>query len=74
MLLRLLIIAAVIWLAFKLLRPRPPRPKPRLATRRDGGRMVRCDDCGLYVPEKEAVSTGDHHYCSEAHRRRNGSS
>lgn len=40
-------------------RPRPERPQ----------RMVRCQHCGLHVPEGEAIADGGRFYCSEEHRR-----
>ncbi|MCG5534505.1 PP0621 family protein [Ectothiorhodospira mobilis] len=46
--------------------PDVKRPTPgQLGSRR----MVRCDYCGLHVPEEEAVRDGDRAYCSEDHRR-----
>jgi predicted negative regulator of RcsB-dependent stress response len=32
--------------------------------------MVRCDVCGLNVPQSEALAAGERWYCSEGHRRR----
>ena len=29
--------------------------------------MVKCTYCGVYVPESEALSSGNHFYCSGAH-------
>ena len=68
--LRLIVLAfavfALVW-GVRLLwrRPHLPREGPP----RRVGRMVRCEHCGLHVPREEAVSSGDHHYCSEDHRR-----
>ena len=31
-------------------------------------KMVSCDYCGLHISEKEAVSSENKYYCSEAHR------
>jgi len=31
--------------------------------------MVRCDHCGLYFPEQEALHSGKARYCCEAHKR-----
>ncbi|MEJ2687653.1 MAG: PP0621 family protein [Gammaproteobacteria bacterium] len=67
--LRLILILLAIWFIINLLRKQPDKPKTPKLRRREGGRMVRCDHCGLYVPEAEALNVGDHHYCSEAHRR-----
>lgn len=41
------------------------------ATRRSEA-MVRCDVCGLNLPQSEALAVGERWYCSEEHRRRAG--
>jgi hypothetical protein len=33
-----------------------------------GETMVRCDHCGLNVPQSEALGQGGKWYCSDAHR------
>ena len=33
-------------------------------------RMVRCLECGLHVPEGEAISQGGKHFCSLDHAQR----
>jgi uncharacterized protein len=30
---------------------------------------VQCAYCGVYVPEQEALASGGHFYCSDAHRK-----
>ncbi|MDD3517095.1 MAG: PP0621 family protein [Chromatiales bacterium] len=70
----LLLIAAIV-LAFLivrtlLIRARPRKPSPRPTQRIQSGDVVRCDHCGLHVPESESVRNGDRHYCCEDHRRR----
>ncbi len=32
--------------------------------------MVRCDVCGLNLPQSDALAAGERWYCSEEHRRR----
>jgi uncharacterized protein len=34
-----------------------------------GEPIVRCEHCGLNVPQSEALGDGTRWYCSEAHRR-----
>lgn len=34
-----------------------------------GEAMVRCEHCGLNVPQSEALTEGGRWFCSEAHRR-----
>lgn len=43
--------------------PGVPHPPAR------GETMVRCDRCGLNVPQSEALGQGGKWYCSDAHRR-----
>jgi len=31
--------------------------------------MVRCIHCGVHLPKRESILTGNEYYCSEAHRR-----
>jgi len=66
---RLILLVAVVWLVLGLVRrlrqgpARPPSAAPPQSTH-----MVRCDHCGVYVPEGEAVRAGGQVYCSTAHR------
>ena len=66
-LIRLILLGLVIFFAYQLFKRwlNPPRPR-QTAAKQD--RMLRCEHCGLYVPEPEAVREGSHSYCSEAHR------
>ena len=69
-LIRLIAIALVIWITITLWRRhvqsrkkvRKPKGRPRVTA------MVRCDHCGVHVPEKEVVRSGDRNYCSPEHR------
>lgn len=69
-LVRLLLIIAIVWLVLVLARRLldsgrriAEQRKPRLTEN-----MVRCERCGLHVPESEAVRRDGHNYCSPAHR------
>lgn len=66
---RLLIIAALVWVAWKLLKnallsnaqgnPSPPAG--------NSTRMVKCEQCGVHLPEKEATLKDGHAFCSPLH-------
>jgi len=67
-LVRLIIIALVIWLVVRMVRryfdkstqssnDRGAMPK----------KMVRCAHCGLHIPESEAVHSDAQYYCSLEH-------
>ena len=64
--LRLIIICLAIWLLIRLLiKIRSPGQSTKstpVAT------MVRCEYCGLFLPETEAVNSDKHFYCSEEHK------
>lgn len=32
-------------------------------------RMLKCDECGLHIPEHEAIKQGNHVFCSLEHAR-----
>jgi uncharacterized protein len=60
------IVFGVIWW-IKL--SRPAKPTASSGSSDHGPQpMVRCAQCDLHLPQKEAVISGDTHYCSEAHR------
>ena len=40
------------------------KPKPDLPAS-----TIKCEHCGTYVPQREAVKVQDHYYCSEEHAR-----
>lgn len=67
---RLLILLALAWAIYWLVRRFQSR---RRAMQRDArpevGQMVRCEVCGLHVPESEAFGEGERRYCSLEHRR-----
>lgn len=69
-LIRLLVIVAIVWLAFVLFKrwlagKNQPRSGP------DGKpqeRMVKCAYCGVHVPESQALRRGEQTFCSPEHR------
>lgn len=69
-LIRILVIAAVVWLAYALFKrwlegKNQPRPG---ADGRPQERMVKCAYCGVHVPESQALHSGGRSYCSPEHR------
>ena len=69
---RLLIFGFLIYLVYRLFigMISGPRVDKRPADQATAGRMVKCENCGLYVPENEAISRHHHgrteYYCSKA--------
>lgn len=76
-LLQFLILAAIAWIAFRVLagksplpgrqpdRSEPPPPPGPAAT---GGVMRRCAYCEVHVPEGESSQSRGKFFCCEAHR------
>lgn len=66
-LLLLLLFALAVWLIWKSrrarARPRSPQQQP------DGERMVRCAQCGVYLPVSAAIEANKRHFCSLEHQR-----
>ena len=65
----MLLLVIVVVLAYRMFRRWRSRRKPAQTKQIKGGQMVRCHQCGLFVPESEAVRSDKRVYCSEAHRR-----
>ena len=72
-LIRILLIVLLIWVAWRLLR-QALLPGPGAgsgsgeANRGDSPtRMVRCAQCGVHLPEQEAVHKDDHFFCGKEH-------
>jgi uncharacterized protein len=60
----LLGIALVVWILFRLAKKPGLENKPSKKV----GDMVRCTQCGTFVPRNEAVQEGERYYCCEQHR------
>ena len=66
-LLRIILILFGVWLVLQII-------KRALASRQDNSshqpsitNMVACDQCGVHLPESEAIRENDRYYCSEEH-------
>lgn len=75
---KLLYVAAVAWLVYKLYRTLKggarrvasnDRPPTDGGGRLEGGELIQDPHCGVYVPKKDSVAgPGGRHFCSEACR------
>lgn len=62
--LKWLLFLLIVYLLYRLWHHAPaPRAKDA-----KGENMMRCELCGLHVPEREAVREGSHVFCGEQHR------
>lgn len=53
----IVIIAKRLWL----------KPQTPVRRRQKNERMVQCANCGIYIPEQEALQRAGQYYCSQAH-------
>jgi uncharacterized protein len=68
-LLRVLAIAAVVFVALMLLKRVLSSGKSTPTPRAPAPKLVQCAHCGIHVGESDAVRAGDRYYCSAEHRR-----
>ena len=67
-LIRILVIALVVWLLIRMLRNWMDRKAVKPAPKAEQiDTVVRCAHCGLHIPQQEAVQVGDQYYCSKEH-------
>jgi uncharacterized protein len=65
----LLLLAVVIVIALLHRRWQSFKNQIRQGNRHiDAQKMVRCDYCGLHIPEQEILHVGGQNYCSQEHR------
>lgn len=65
----IILIAAAFWLWRRLKKSASTRSakQPRQA-----GLMVRCANCGVHVPQDQALQNNDQWFCSQAHLQQGG--
>lgn len=67
-LIRILIIALVVWLLLRMIKNWASRPAGvQKDTRPEVESMVRCQHCGLHIPKQEAIRSDNYYYCSQEH-------
>ena len=59
----IIVLALVIMIARRLL----ARPKTPVKRKSASEHMVQCANCGIYIPEQEALQRAERYYCSQAH-------
>jgi uncharacterized protein len=60
----LIALALIVMIIKRLwLQTRQPPENPVLT-----GKMVQCENCGIFIPHQEALRQDGHYYCSREHR------
>ena len=59
----IIVLALVIMIARRLL----AKPKTPVKHKSTSEHMVQCANCGIYIPEQEALQRAERYYCSQAH-------
>lgn len=66
----LIVLSVILGLIFffrhsrKKAMPHPHTPSPKSTMTIS---MVQCEYCGIHLPENEAISQGNHYWCSKEH-------
>ena len=70
-LIRLIIIAALIYLAWRVIKRLLAQARPNDSGNSSGNPqiMVKCAQCGVHVPTSDAFSHNGQHFCSQEHQR-----
>ena len=73
-LIRLLIIAALIYLAWRVVKNLLSQASGRDnsspdSSSQDAQAMLKCTQCGVHVPAPEAFTHNGRHFCSQEHQR-----
>ena len=70
-LIRLIIIAALIYLAWRVIKRLLAQARPSESGSGSGNPqiMVKCAHCGVHVPTPDAFSHNGQHFCSQEHQR-----
>lgn len=68
--LRLMIIAAIIWFVYAFIRRTFALNQPPATPPTSGALMKQCAQCGIHIPEGESTQSQGHYFCCEAHRDR----
>ena len=64
-----ILLGIAAYAAFRWWQRQGPRVKQRRRPEAISETMVRCDHCGINVPESEAVQVGARRFCTVEHRR-----
>ena len=66
---RLLLVILTLWALFIIVRGYVRRSRKSTASRRKkvAENMVKCEVCGTYLPQGEALRQGDMFFCSREH-------
>ena len=68
---RIIILVAVAWLAYALIKRYIKNKQIERSAPKDkrSEKIIKCEKCSVHVPEHEAIRYQGRYYCSEEHKR-----
>jgi uncharacterized protein len=68
---KILVLVLVVLVAYAFIRALAAKGRATRAASKPnvGERMVPCSECGINLPESEALAAGERYFCSDEHRR-----
>ena len=68
-LIRVIILVAIIWLVYRLIKQWRAQTHSLKKNKQEKiETVVKCDQCGIHIPENEAIADNTGTFCSKAHR------
>lgn len=72
----LILMGVAIWLVWRVVKQAlltsstqsKPKADAQSASNNEAARMLKCEQCGVHVPEQDSFSARGHQFCSNAHQ------
>lgn len=68
-LIRVIVFGLAIWLLYKFYMAYKSRIRALDNNPVDGGSIVKCSQCGEYLPKSKSITSGAQHFCCSAHQK-----
>lgn len=68
-LIRVVVFGFAIWLAYRFYQVYKARVAAFDKQEPQSGTMIKCSECGTYVPKEKAISSGAQWFCCHAHQK-----
>ncbi len=68
-LIRVIVFGLAIWLVYKFYQAYKARVSAYDRQEKQSGTMIKCSECGTYIPKDKAISSGAQWFCCSAHQK-----